>query len=327
MERNWLIRTTQKQILGPVTKSKVLEFLGKGALGLEDEVTSGNGYWFSLKEKDLVDKYLYGDLPQGYNPISESKSVLSRREHPEKTTSLNATPMSGTRVFKIGPDGPGALPVDSDLEYPDITIITQATNIVSVPGIKMPKSEDLEFPDNTLMNISLKSISLPEFDKEKPVNQKSILTEVPSNIANDDSIVYPKNDDLDYPTLSGFETQKNQQEVDLVLNVKTLPPDQKIEVDQILTSVQELKNESKSIQPGAGDKKLLHERKVKSTTTLVAPKEINRPPKIAVRPAVAENLKKQNDNYLMYALIILVLIIVGLLIYYYRNILNKPFPV
>jgi len=61
----------------------------KGALGLNDEVTSGNGFWFSLKEKDLVDKFLYGDIPQGYNPISESKSVLSKRENPDKTTSLN----------------------------------------------------------------------------------------------------------------------------------------------------------------------------------------------------------------------------------------------
>ena len=70
MERNWLIRTHQKQILGPVGKTKVIEFLQKGALGLNDEVTCGNGYWFWLKEKDLVDKYLYGDVPQSYNPIS-----------------------------------------------------------------------------------------------------------------------------------------------------------------------------------------------------------------------------------------------------------------
>ena len=48
MERNWLIRTTQNQILGPVAKAKLLEFLQKGALGLNDEVSSGNGYWFSL---------------------------------------------------------------------------------------------------------------------------------------------------------------------------------------------------------------------------------------------------------------------------------------
>jgi len=68
-ERNWLIRTTQNQILGPVAKAKVIEFMEKGALGLNDEVTSGNGFWFSLKEKDLVDKFLYGDIPQGYNPF------------------------------------------------------------------------------------------------------------------------------------------------------------------------------------------------------------------------------------------------------------------
>ena len=52
--------------------------------------------WFWLKEKDLVDKYLYGDVPQSYNPISESKSVLSKRENPDKTMSLNATPANKT---------------------------------------------------------------------------------------------------------------------------------------------------------------------------------------------------------------------------------------
>ena len=92
MERSWLIRTTQNQILGPVAKSKVLEFLQKGALGLNDEVTSGNGYWFSLKEKDLVEKYLNGDIPQSFNPVSESKSVLVFKKNQDKTTSLNSSP-------------------------------------------------------------------------------------------------------------------------------------------------------------------------------------------------------------------------------------------
>jgi len=77
MERNWLIRTGQNQILGPVTKDKVKELINSGSLDLEDEVCSGNGYWFKIKEDDLVDKYLNGDYIQSFDPISEAKSVLT----------------------------------------------------------------------------------------------------------------------------------------------------------------------------------------------------------------------------------------------------------
>ncbi|MDO9181812.1 MAG: hypothetical protein Q7U04_05360, partial [Bacteriovorax sp.] len=158
MERNWLIRTTQKQILGPVAKSKVLEFLDKGALGLNDEVSSGNGYWFSLKEKDLVEKYLLGDVPQTYNPISESISVLSKRENPDKTTSLNATPINKTQVLKVGAMLAGILPNESDLEFPDITIVnTSASTLLYAPNseLKMPTTDDLEFPDISMIKKSI----------------------------------------------------------------------------------------------------------------------------------------------------------------------------
>lgn len=168
MERNWLIRTSQNQILGPVAKQKLLEFIQKGALGLTDEVASGNGYWFSLKEKDLVEKYLYGDMPQGYNPISESKSVLSKKDNPDKTTSINSAPVNQTQhtqVIKVsdilgsGPApvaaGPGTAPKAEDLEYPDLTMVTARPASTPAPVLnlnddneqKMPDASDLEFPD------------------------------------------------------------------------------------------------------------------------------------------------------------------------------------
>ncbi|MDD4975620.1 MAG: hypothetical protein PHY93_14785, partial [Bacteriovorax sp.] len=190
MERNWLIRTTQKQILGPVAKAKVLEFLQKGALGINDEVTSGNGYWFSLKEKDLVDKYLFGDVPQGYNPISESKSVLSKRENPDKTTSLNATPANKTQVLKIGALGPGIFPANDDLEYPDITMLnttagaqlnqevrpvapTVASRADSSEETKLPTSDDLEFPDISLITATINNSPLIEISHGQPIQMKS----------------------------------------------------------------------------------------------------------------------------------------------------------
>ncbi|RLA61910.1 MAG: hypothetical protein DRQ88_09935 [Epsilonproteobacteria bacterium] len=77
MEKNWLIRTGQNQVLGPVTKDKVKELIKSGSLELEDEVCSGNGYWFKIKEEELVDKYLNGDYIQSFNPVSEAKSILT----------------------------------------------------------------------------------------------------------------------------------------------------------------------------------------------------------------------------------------------------------
>ncbi|MGE3608790.1 MAG: hypothetical protein AB7I27_04305 [Bacteriovoracaceae bacterium] len=80
MEKNWLIRTKSNHILGPVTKDKVLELYRNGSIRPDDEVCSGNGYWFFIREDDLVEKYLLGNQPQGFNPISEAKDVLTTEE-------------------------------------------------------------------------------------------------------------------------------------------------------------------------------------------------------------------------------------------------------
>jgi hypothetical protein len=220
MERNWLIRTTQNQILGPVAKAKVIEFLEKGALGTNDEVASGNGYWFSLKEKDLVEKYLYGDVPQGYNPISESKSVLSKRENPDKTTSLNTAPANKTQVLKASDLAEGVLPKNEDLEYPDITLISAAPK----PGahlnptaqshndeMKLPDQSDLEFPDITMMRSSTPQTSSDHggmqthVAENRPIEIKSRPEEkMPAASASSvspEDVVYPEDDDLAYPDM------------------------------------------------------------------------------------------------------------------------------
>ena len=87
MEKNWLIRTKSNHILGPVSKEKVQELYKNGSIKADDEVCSGNGYWFFIREDDLVAKYLIGNEPQGFNPISEAKDVITAAstdssEHP-----------------------------------------------------------------------------------------------------------------------------------------------------------------------------------------------------------------------------------------------------
>jgi hypothetical protein len=79
MEKNWLIRTKTNHILGPVSKEKVLELYHNGSIKAEDEVCSGNGYWFYVRENDLVERFLIGTEVQTFNPISEAKDVLTTR--------------------------------------------------------------------------------------------------------------------------------------------------------------------------------------------------------------------------------------------------------
>ncbi len=77
MGKNWLIRTKSNHILGPVSKEKVLELYQNGSIKQDDEICSGNGYWFFIRENELVDKYLLGNSNQSFNPISEAKDVLT----------------------------------------------------------------------------------------------------------------------------------------------------------------------------------------------------------------------------------------------------------
>ena len=80
MDKNWLIRTKSNHILGPVSKEKVLELYQNGSIKPDDEVCSGNGYWFYIREEDMVSRFLTGNEAQTFNPISEAKDVLTLSE-------------------------------------------------------------------------------------------------------------------------------------------------------------------------------------------------------------------------------------------------------
>ncbi len=77
MGKNWLIRTKSNHILGPVSKEKVQELYQNGSIKPDDEICSGNGYWFFIRESELVEKYLKGNAQQSFNPISEAKDILT----------------------------------------------------------------------------------------------------------------------------------------------------------------------------------------------------------------------------------------------------------
>ncbi len=81
MEKNWLIRTEQKQITGPLGKNEIIKIVEEKLLGDEDEICPGNGFWIFIRESDLLCLYLYGDAIAPFNPISEAASIVTTEQY------------------------------------------------------------------------------------------------------------------------------------------------------------------------------------------------------------------------------------------------------
>lgn len=306
MERNWLIRTHNKQILGPVSKQKLLEFMQKGSIGVADEVTSGNGYWFFLKEKELVEKYLLGDIPQSFNPVSESKSVLVFRKNNDKTTSLNSSPPNN-RITDKAPGERVTLPAAEDLEYPDMGLITDSSDITQI------SAQVAEYPDITLIS---HPPSMPESLKALKESGPAVAP-VPDNVGIQ---LFPDNDDLEYPDMTGMPG----------------PIDPKVESPEKLK--EEIKEEHVDFKvevpiPEAPKPAPLEEKKLRKEKKIqiAVEAEAEAPPIPVPTPTpeprvVSKELEKRNDNYLFVIFFVLLVILFGIF-YYYREILNKPLPI
>lgn len=313
MERNWLIRTHHKQILGPVSKQKLLEFVQKGSIGATDEVTSGNGYWFSLKEKDLVEKYLYGDIPQSFNPVSESKSVLVFRKNIDKTTSLNSSPPNNRITDKISAERV-ILPAEEDLEYPDMNSITDSSDITQI------NAQAAEFPDITLIS---HPPSMPESLKALK-EDKTTVVPLPENSGIQ---LFPDNEDLEYPDIPGMPAPivpKVESTIELKEEPK-IEPKEEIK-EEIKEEHLDFKVEVPKPAPRE-EKKLRKEKKIQ----IAIEAEAEAPPIPVPTPTpeprvVSKELEKRNDNYLFVIFFVLLVILFGIF-YYYREILNKPLPI
>ena len=195
MNKNWLIRTRHNQILGPVSKAKVIEFVQKGSLVSDDELSMGNGYWFSIKEKDLLDKYLYGDLQQEFNPISEAPNVLTGANEGGNTASFKprtnplADLQKDTPVVNDSPNGDEELlPSDSDLEYPDMGDMFENDDVTQVGSL----------PTLNELNTAEKPVAA-----KLPSSSPSIKSDAIEDDYIDEEAILPESDDLEYPDMGG----------------------------------------------------------------------------------------------------------------------------
>ncbi len=171
MDKNWLIRTKSNHILGPITKDKVLELYHNGSIKPDDEVCSGNGYWFFIREDDLIERFLTGSDVQGFNPISEAKDVLT------STSSESGAPKVKEDITMVG-----TLNL-SLLNQPKSTTETESSSGLHVESSKKP---------------STVSSTSPEVKKKNNVDQKL-------NGSTKKTVKIPKNQSfIKYAGLAGF---------------------------------------------------------------------------------------------------------------------------
>ena len=148
MDKNWLIRTKSNHILGPVSKEKVLELYHNGSIKPDDEVCSGNGYWFFIREDDLVGRFLLGPEVQGFNPISEAKDVLTQSSGGTKTlepVSEDITMVGGVNISML--QNAPSTPVPPVPEKPDL--YSQQPESVS-PAVKETVPSEIKKKNNVI---------------------------------------------------------------------------------------------------------------------------------------------------------------------------------
>lgn len=184
-DRNWLIRTRSMQILGPVSLDKVKELMEKNSLRAEDELTSGNGYWFALREVELVEKYIHSNVKQSFNPITEAPTLLAKTDSlptkPEKPVEKKADRREEEDIAPLS---------DEDLEYPDMADMGVSLNELPddpVAPIDYAEHEEDEHEDeaddmtlvlgNNVLD-DLKSQAVPEAPK---IEEKASIPEPVEN--------------------------------------------------------------------------------------------------------------------------------------------------
>ncbi|MCR9203098.1 MAG: hypothetical protein NXH75_00865 [Halobacteriovoraceae bacterium] len=305
--KNWLIRTKNKQILGPATKDKVIELIEKGSLAGDDEVACGNGYWFWVKEKDLLEKYLYGDLPQTFNPISEAVDVLTAKTSPEGVT---ASVMDSPQKADEKAESPvsNQLPVDDDLAYPDSGELDYPDLEETPENTFEDESKTGEIDLNATLEVepAAPPAAAPEPVVEaKPAPRNEVSQAAVGEEGDDENYIYPSAADLEYP-------------VDIHGN--STPKVEEFDGDQTDPNVQ-IPSESDVLEASADDEEEYEEYEEEEYE-----EEVEETPSRKGRKKRVMEARKGSDRYLI-IIALLIAVAIAVVFYYYKMVLNKPFPI
>lgn len=305
-EKNWLIRTSNFQILGPVSKDKIIEFVNKGSLKGDDEITSGNGYWFHIKEEDLLEKYILGDIPQTFNPITEAPNILTANNS-DSTGTHNKIDRSALSPVAKKDESDASLPDAGDLEYPDMNL---------------PASDDLEYPDLAAPSGELSLDALDVTPAPAPAAGSRPVQKVKSADDEEDGLL-PEDSDLEYPDMGELlEAMSNETE--------PLDADEfNDETDPGINPQELLNNESKiEITPEPAARKAA---KSAANERITAHKAAAAPTSKRTKPAVTKTNKEskpQRNDKLLFVLttFFFIALLLAAVIFYYKKVLNKPLP-
>lgn len=338
-QKNWLIRTKNKQILGPATKEKVIELIEKGSLTSEDEITCGNGYWFWVREKDLLEKYLYGDLLQTFNPISEAQDVLTAKTTPDGITASIA---DGPQQVKETPHPQSApneqLPANDDLAYPDEGDLAYPD--MGGEDLTSQDDEGLEKTDPMILDVPPKRPSSPKAQAKSEVTQevkRPSKAELASPEASEspiaqeeDNFLYPSAEDLEYPEIEGEDSMEllDESEAEAELDDQTDPnvtiPSDLDQDQELIETEEELLYEDEELEDVEDVEDVDDEDEDDEEPVVASDTPQSKKGRRKKRKIVEE--RKSNDRYLIYIAIFIILAI-GVVIYYYKSVLNKPLPV
>ena len=114
--RKWLIRVNNHKIWGPISKERVIELYKIKSLAESDEICSGNGYWFYIREKKLLQRYLLGDELQSFNSSYGAREASKLQEGVK-------FPRSGDLGYPER--GMAESSEDDEYEYEDITLVSE----------------------------------------------------------------------------------------------------------------------------------------------------------------------------------------------------------
>lgn len=145
--KNWLIRTKSYHLLGPVSKNKLLELIENGSITTDDEICSGSGYWFYVKETDLVQKYLYDNVAQDFNPVSEALNEKKQRSvTAQNNIKTNNSPIEELQEIEqiedqfVEVQGSAFMPVAQNSQLED-TLQLEVESITKSEPLKMESSQ------------------------------------------------------------------------------------------------------------------------------------------------------------------------------------------
>lgn len=330
-EKNWLIRTKNKQILGPATKQKIIELIQNGSLTSEDEITSGNGYWFWIKEDDLLEKYIFGEEPQMFNPISEAEDVLTaggRNLSIEPFLPSERPVAAKTSLKSVEKPVETLFPKDEDLEYPDLSeLVSLQEEDDGEAEIDDLAEDNLELSGETDPDLDIKNTEIEDDGgaldltdlsdqiAEMKAEGRGQLNDFQRDSDNGEENL-PSREDLEYPDmdftddLAGESNQKlpprSVPELAVEHN-KTAEISLEVAAPSVPKTISKRKSKPFSVEENEGE-------------TIWDELEKNEGPTVEEKTG-----KQRNDKYLFFILI-LVFFLIATLFYYYKMVLNKPLP-